>query len=107
MRSRMLLPLLFVFCALAPNTGGNVLLGSSTASAKSAALKSSKSARHHRHRVRRYSRGPHYVLPIAPSYLAYDYPYYYSRGYYPRHIGPGYIYFGYPYRYSSYSRYRW
>jgi hypothetical protein len=37
-------------------------------------------------------RGPRVVFPIAPSYLAHDYPYYYSRGYYPRHIGPGYIY---------------
>jgi hypothetical protein len=38
-----------------------------------------------------------FFLPIAPSYLAYDYPYYYSRGYYPTHIGPGYIYYGQPY----------
>lgn len=37
------------------------------------------------------------VFPIAPSYQAYDYPYYYSRGYYPRHIGRGYVYFGQPY----------
>ena len=40
-------------------------------------------------------RGPRFYLPIAPSYLAYDYPYYYSRGYYPKHIRPGYIYYGY------------
>ena len=31
------------------------------------------------------------IYPIVP-YIAYDYPYYYSRGYYPTHIGPGYIY---------------
>ncbi len=37
------------------------------------------------------------VFPIAPSYQAYDYPYYYSRGYYPRHIGRGYVYYGQPY----------
>ena len=44
-------------------------------------------------------------LPIAPSYLYYDYPYYYSRGYYPTHIGPGFIYYGYPYSYyRSYYR---
>lgn len=48
---------------------------------------------HYRHR------GVRWYLPIAPSYSAYDYPYYYARGYYPRHIGPGYIYYGYPYAY--------
>ena len=31
------------------------------------------------------------IYPIIP-YIAYDYPYYYSRGYFPTHIGPGYIY---------------
>ena len=39
---------------------------------------------------------PRIYLPIVP-YIAYDYPYYYSRGYYPKHIGPGYVYYGYPY----------
>lgn len=50
-------------------------------------------------------RGPRIVRPIAPSYLAYDYPYYYSRGYYPTHIGPGYISLGHSYAYqrSSYQ----
>jgi hypothetical protein len=46
---------------------------------------------------RGHNHSPWVVLPIAPSYQAYDYPYYYSRGYYPTHIGPGYIYYGYPY----------
>jgi hypothetical protein len=31
-------------------------------------------------------------LPLGPSYVYYDYPYYYSRGYYPTHIG-GYVYY--------------
>jgi hypothetical protein len=44
-------------------------------------------------------------LPIAPSHLAYDWPYYYNRGYYPTHIGPGYVYYGYPYHYRSSYRY--
>jgi hypothetical protein len=39
-------------------------------------------------------------FPIAPSYLYYDYPYYYSRGFYPTHIRPGFIYFGRPYFYE-------
>ena len=42
-------------------------------------------------------RGPRTYVPIAPSYRYYDYPYYYSRGYYPIHIRPGFIYYGYPY----------
>ena len=36
-------------------------------------------------------------LPLGPSHVYYDYPYYYSRGYYPTHVG-GYTY------YPSYSR---
>lgn len=39
-------------------------------------------------------------LPIGPSYTYYDYPYYYSRGYYPESIG-GYVY----YPYELYRRY--
>ena len=47
-------------------------------------------------------------VPIAPSYRYYDYPYYYSRGYYPIHIRPGFIYYGRPYaayRSLYYQRY--
>ncbi len=40
-------------------------------------------------------------LPVGPSYLYYDYPYYYSRGYYPTHIGPHYIFYGFPYSYRG------
>jgi hypothetical protein len=40
---------------------------------------------------RQRARGPRIHLPVGPSYIYYDYPYYYSRGYYPTHIG-GYIY---------------
>jgi hypothetical protein len=36
---------------------------------------------------------------VGPSYIYYDYPYYYARGYYPTHIG-GYVY--YPYYRSHY-----
>jgi len=42
--------------------------------------------------IRRRGHGPRIPLPIGPSYLYYDYPYYYSRGYYPTHIG-GYVYY--------------
>jgi hypothetical protein len=46
---------------------------------------------------RRFYRYPHYrsvkiPLPVGPTSIYYDYPYYYSRGYYPTHIG-GYVYY--------------
>jgi hypothetical protein len=47
--------------------------------------------------VKDRGRVPRTYVPIAPSYRYYDYPYYYSRGYYPIHIRPGFIYYGYPY----------
>ncbi len=53
---------------------------------------------------KRGGRGGGFVAPIAPSYLYYDYPYYYSRGFYPTHIKPGFIYYGRPYAY--YKKYR-
>lgn len=52
----------------------------------------------HRRRAHKRLTRRHYV-PIAPNYSAYDYPYYFARGYYPTHIGPGYIYYGRPYSY--------
>jgi hypothetical protein len=58
--------------------------------------KSAKSAKNVVIDIKRPRRGPRIPLPIGPSYVYYDYPYYYSRGYYPRHIG-GYVYYPYPY----------
>ena len=40
---------------------------------------------------KRIEQGKYLVRPIVP-YIAYDYPYYYGRGFYSRYIGPGYIY---------------
>jgi hypothetical protein len=40
----------------------------------------------------RRSRSQRIYLPIGPSYIYYDYPYYYARGHYPTHIG-GYVYY--------------
>jgi hypothetical protein len=51
---------------------------------------------------KRRARGTRIHLPMGPSYIYYDYPYYYCRGYYPTHIG-GYVY--YPPRRNSYARY--
>lgn len=36
-------------------------------------------------------------LPVGPSSVYYDYPYYYCRGFYPTHIG-GYVYYPKSYR---------
>jgi hypothetical protein len=52
--------------------------------------------RHGHHYGRHHGR--RLLIPIVP-YAAYDYPYYYSRGFYPTYIGRGYVYYGYPYQY--------
>jgi hypothetical protein len=76
------------------------------ASAGVSFLERGESARNNVIEIKDRGRDPQIDLPIAPSYLAYDYPYYYSRGHYPTHIGgPGYVYYGYPYSYRSSSRY--
>jgi hypothetical protein len=36
------------------------------------------------------------LLPVGPASVYTEYPYYYSRGYYPRHIG-GYVYYPAPF----------
>ena len=62
--------------------------------------KPGKSAKNIEIDIKRRGRAPRIPLPIGPSYVYYDYPYYYSRGHYPTHIG-GYVY----YPYSYYRRY--
>lgn len=64
-------------------------------------MKSGEGARNNVIKIKHRGYGPRIYLPIGPSYLAYDYPYYYSRGFYPTHIGPGYIYYAVPYNYRS------
>jgi hypothetical protein len=56
-------------------------------------------------KVKNRGRGAWPNLPIAPSYRAYDWPYYFRRGHYPTNIGPGYVYYGYPYTYRRGYRY--
>jgi hypothetical protein len=48
-------------------------------------------------------RGVRIHLPLGPAYIYQDYPYYYSRGFYPTHIG-GYVYS--PYRHYYLGGYR-
>jgi hypothetical protein len=76
----------------------------SAASGSLILLHPGKSAANNVVEIKSRDRGPRLYTPIAPSYLYYDYPYYYSRGHYPTHIGPGFIYYGYPYSYYK-SRY--
>jgi hypothetical protein len=64
--------------------------------------KPGKSAKNVVIEIKRRARGPRIPLPIGPGYVYYDYPYYYSRGYYPTHIG-GYVYYPSSY-YRSYYR---
>jgi len=99
MSSRKLFASLLTACLLTLGSGG-------AASAGQSFLKPGESAANHVIEVKDRGRGAWPNLPIAPSYLAYDYPYYYSRGHYPTHIGgPGYVYYGFPYSYRSSSRY--
>src|SRR5262245_33926393 len=84
---------------------GGVTPAANAVPAGQSLLKAGQSAKNSMTEVRYRRRGPVMYLPIGPSYLYYDYPYYYSRGYYPTHIGPHYIYYG-PSGYydRSYSR---
>ena len=53
--------------------------------------------------MQRRARGPRIALPMGPSSIYYDYPYYYSRGHYPTHIG-GYVYYPRNYYTRGFSR---
>jgi hypothetical protein len=77
-------------CLFAAGILGLAAMHVSSADAKS---RESASAGSYVLESKRRARGPRIPLPIGPSYLYYDYPYYYSRGHYPTHIG-GYVYYG-------------
>ena len=69
-------------------------------------LKSGKSTRNKIAAEKKYrSRRVRIHLPIGPTSVYHDYPYYYSRGYYPTHVG-GYVYYPYYYYRHPYYRYR-
>jgi len=57
-------------------------------------LRPSKIAKNRFTETRRRFRSVRIPLPIGPTSVYQDYPYYYSRGYYPTHIG-GYVYYPY------------
>jgi hypothetical protein len=96
--SRNLFPSILMACLL-------TVLGCA-ASAGQYFTKPGESATNNVIEIKQRGRGPWPNLPIAPSYLAYDWPYYYNRGHYPTHIGPGYVYYGYPYYYRRSSYYK-
>ncbi len=103
MSSRNLFASVLMACLLAVGFLG-IASVANAASAWPSILKPGESARNNVIEIKYRGRGPRLYLPIVP-YIAYDYPYYYRRGYYPTHIGPGYIYYGYPYFYYSRSYY--
>ena len=67
-------------------------------------LKLAKSANTSLIEIKGRRRGPRIHLPLGPGSIYYDYPYYYSRGYYPTHIG-GYVYYPSRYHRNYYPRY--
>ncbi len=95
-------------CLLAVGFLGMAAVANATPAGPSV-RKPGESARNNVIEIKHRGRGRPLYLPIVP-YSAYDYPYYYRRGFYPTHIGPGYIYYGYPYyyrmRYSGRCSYR-
>jgi hypothetical protein len=98
-RSRNLLVFVLVVCSPIICFLGAAPLAAG-ASAGQSFSKPDKSARHYGLKNKRRVRRTKIRLPVGPSYIYYDYPYYYARGYYPAHIG-GYVY--YP-DYGSYYR---
>lgn len=98
MSSRNLFASILMACLLAVGFLG-IAPVADAASAGPSFLNPGKGLRNNVIEIKNRDRVPRAYLPIAPSYRYYDYPYYYSRGYYPTHIGPGFVYYGYPYSY--------
>jgi hypothetical protein len=94
MSDRNLFASLLMACVMTVGLAGPVPVADA-ASAGQAFLKLGESASNDVTEIKYRGRGTRFYLPVAPSYLAYDYPYYYSRGHYPTHIRPGYVYYGY------------
>ena len=94
MSSRNSVASLLMPCLLA---AGFLGIASMTNDASGKSIRKRDSGRNFVLEMQRRGRGPRIPLPMGPSSIYYDYPYYYSRGHYPTHIG-GYVY------YSAYSR---
>jgi hypothetical protein len=98
MSSRKLLASILMACLLAIGSFGIAPVANADSGGRSI-VKPGKSTRGHVITIKPRARGPRIALPVGPSSVYCDYPYYYSRGHYPTHIG-GYVY--YPYYYRSY-----
>lgn len=85
-------------CLLALGFPGTAPAANAESSVRS--VKPGKTAKHNGAGSKRRFRSVRIHLPIGPSYVYQDYPYYYCRGHYPTHIG-GYVYYPYYYYYRS------
>jgi hypothetical protein len=102
MSSRHLFAAIPMACLLA----AGLLAIAPAANAESAGQKAGKIAGKNnigaKREFRRRFRSVKIHLPVGPSSIYQDYPYYYSRGFYPTHIG-GYVYYpSYYYRHPYY-----
>ena len=106
MSSRSLFASILMTCLLAVGFLGIVPVANAALAGQSF-LNPGESARNNVIEIKRRGHDRRIYLPIGPSSIYYDYPYYYSRGYYPTHIGPGYVYYGNAdyYRSGYYPRY--
>jgi hypothetical protein len=102
MSSRKLCVSIPMACLLAVGLLGSAPVANAEAGGHSV-HRTSKIAGKNRVKIRQPFRGVKIHLPVGPSYVYYDYPYYYSRGHYPTHIG-GYIYYP-SYAYRSHAKY--
>jgi hypothetical protein len=98
MNSRNLFASFLMACALAVCSVGLAPVANAV-SAGQFVLSAGESARNSVIEIGHRGHGTQIHLPRGPGSIYHDYPYYYSRGYYPTHIG-GYVY----YPSSSYSR---
>jgi hypothetical protein len=91
MSSRNSFASLLTACLLTAGLGA-LAPAANAASAGQSLLNHGESASNNLIEIRHRGRSRRIHLPIGPSQIYFDYPYYYSRGYYPTHIGPGYVY---------------
>ena len=101
MRSRNSFASSLMACLLAVGILGIAPMANDASAGKS--VRKRDSGRSFALEMQRRGRGPRIPLPMGPSSIYYDYPYYYSRGYYPTHIG-GYVYYPRNYYTRGFSR---
>lgn len=95
MNSRSLFASILMASSLAVGFLGIAPVANAESGGKS--LKAGKVARNNVIEIKRGLRRVRIHLPVGPTSVYYDYPYYYCRGHYPTHIG-GYVYYPYSYR---------